>query len=151
MPPPPTTHHTHHRHPSCLHRFNRVNILLATSLLDAAVVASLAFVRRPSQVPLLYALLTLQFAGVAFYDPARKALVPVLVPARDLHLATTIDSFAWSITGALGASVGGVVASRFGIPACFLMVCAAALCGGADSGRQRGAAEWLLSAIALFC
>lgn len=111
---------------------------------------------------------------------ARKALVPVLVPADQLHLATTIDrwgaggrggrrmggagagcplcepaagclpqrncranaglllltpmpapacgplpclrSFAWSVTGAVGASVGGVVASRLGVSACFLVV-----------------------------
>lgn len=54
---------------------------------------------------------------------ARKALVPVLVPVADLHLATTIDSFAWSITGAVGASAGGVLASRLGVSACFMVVC----------------------------
>lgn len=99
-----------------------MRVLVAAALLDAAVVALLALVRRPSQVALLYALLTAQFAASAFYDPARKALVPVLVPAADLHLATTIDSFAWSITGAVGASAGGVVASRLGNQACFLVV-----------------------------
>ncbi len=53
---------------------------------------------------------------------ARKALVPVLVPASQLHLAATVDSWAWSITGAVGASVGGVVASKLGKSACFLVV-----------------------------
>ncbi len=55
----------------------------------------------------------MQFSCVSFYEPARKALLPTLVPARQLHLATTIDSFAWSVTGAVGASIGGLV-SRLG-------------------------------------
>ena len=83
--------------------------------------AALALVRRPSQGPLLYVLLFLQFAAAAFYDPARKALLPLTVRGEDLHLATTIDSFAWSLTGALGATAGGVLASRLGNTACFLV------------------------------
>jgi hypothetical protein len=38
------------------------------------------------------------------------------------NLATTIDSFAWSITGAVGASLGGLLASKLGKPTCFLIV-----------------------------
>lgn len=67
---------------------------------------------------------------------ARKALVPVLVPASQLHLAATVDSWAWSITGAVGASVGGVVASKLGKSACFLVVSV-----GDDLGAAQGAAQ----------
>lgn len=56
---------------------------------------------------------------VAFYDPARRALTPNLIPRHKLHLATTLDSFAWSVTGAVGSSLGGLAASQFGIQACF--------------------------------
>ncbi|PRW58840.1 major facilitator superfamily MFS_1 [Chlorella sorokiniana] len=104
-------------------RVNRVGVLVVAAVIDAAVVCGLAAVPlvQAGQVAVLYALLALQFSAAAFYEPARKALVPVLVPADQLHLATTIDSFAWSITGAVGASVGGVVASRLGVSACFLV------------------------------
>ena len=172
-------------------RVNRVRVLVAAALFDAAVVAALAAVPllAGAQVPLLYVLLTLQFSAAAFYEPgagcgaaapraagattgtsccapapppamrharpcsrvptptspsphpphaaARKALVPVLVPADSLHLATTIDSFAWSITGAVGAGVGGVVASRLGLPTCFVVVRLAA-CADAQRGVGRG-------------
>ena len=57
---------------------------------------------------LLYVLLFLQFGANAFYDPARRALVPRVVPAERLPLATTLDSFAWSLMGAIGASLGGM-------------------------------------------
>ncbi|PSC75896.1 MFS transporter [Micractinium conductrix] len=105
-------------------RLNRVRVLVVAAAADAAVMACLAFVPsapRAAQTPLLYALLALQFSAAGFYEPARKALVPVLVPAADLHLAATIDSWAWSLTGAVGASVGGLVASRLGAPACFMV------------------------------
>ncbi len=48
------------------------------------------------------------FGANAFYDPARRALVPRVVPAERLPLATTLDSFAWSLMGAIGASLGGL-------------------------------------------
>ncbi len=53
-------------------------------------------------------LLFLQCSASSFYDPARRALTPTIVSARDLPLATTLDSFAWSLVGALGASLGGI-------------------------------------------
>jgi hypothetical protein len=96
-----------------------VRVLLLTALLDAAVVAALALVRTQW---LLYALVAAQFTCTSFYEPARKALIPLTVPQSQLHLATTIDSFAWSLTGAVGASVGGLVASRLGNATCFLLV-----------------------------
>ncbi|KAL4425671.1 hypothetical protein ABPG75_009687 [Micractinium tetrahymenae] len=106
-------------------RTNRCRVLVFAAAADAAVMVLLAlvpaFAARSAQVALLYLLLALQFSAASFYDPARKALVPVLVPASELHLAATVDSFAWSITGAVGASVGGVAASKLGKSACFLV------------------------------
>ena len=81
---------------------------------------------------LLYVLAFMQFTMSAFYEPAKRALTPLLVAPEDLHLATTLDSFAWSLMGAVGASLGGWFASRFGTAACFgLDACSylvAALC-----------------------
>ena len=34
--------------------------------------------------------------------------MPLVVPADRLPLATTLDSFAWSLMGAVGASLGGL-------------------------------------------
>ena len=79
----------------------------------------------------MYLLLFLQFASSTFYDPARRALEPLLVPKKQLHLATTLDTFAWSVTVALGSSLGGAVVSKLGTTMCFVLdsctfVCAAA-------------------------
>ena len=51
---------------------------------------------------------------------------------QDLHLATTLDTLAWSVTLAFGASLGGAAVSKLGTTACFLIDSAtyvvAALC-----------------------
>ena len=52
-------------------------------------------------------LLFLQFSANSFYDPARRSL-PTVVPVDKLPLATTLDSLAWSLCGAFGASLGGL-------------------------------------------
>ena len=51
---------------------------------------------------------------------------------QDLHLATTLDTLAWSVTLAFGASLGGAAVSKLGTTTCFLIDSAtyvvAALC-----------------------
>ena len=68
-----------------------MRVLLVTSVLDAVLVAALVLLQRPDQAWLLYVLLAAQFSATAFYDPARKAILPLTVPKAQLHLATTID------------------------------------------------------------
>jgi hypothetical protein len=100
---------------------NRVSVLVACAVACAACAAGLALVRRPEQAPLLYALLLAQFSFVALQEPARRAVVPVLVAPADLHLATTLETFSWSITGAVGAAAGGFIAAKVGNSACFIL------------------------------
>jgi MFS family permease len=100
---------------------NRVTVLVVAALVDALAVAALATVHQASQAPLLFALLAAQFAAIALQDPSRKAIVPALVPREQLHLAATLETFSWSLTGALGAGLGGLIASRLGNATCFLM------------------------------
>lgn len=79
----------------------------------------------------------MEFSMTAFYDPARRALTPSLVPRHRLHLATTLDSFAWSLTGAVGSSLGGLAASKFGVQACFYIDAATYLFSAACAFRLK--------------
>ena len=76
----------------------------------------------------MYVLLFLQFTSSTFYDPARRALEPKLVPKKQLHLATTLDTFAWSVTVAVGSSLGGAVVSKLGTTMCFVLDSCTFLC-----------------------
>lgn len=91
----------------------------------------------PCHCRLLYLLLFVEFSMTAFYDPARRALTPNLVPRHRLHLATTLDSFAWSLTGAVGSSLGGLAASKFGVQACFYIDAATYLFSSACAFRLK--------------
>lgn len=97
-----------------------MTVLLVTSIMDGGVVLSMIFVTERSHLTHLYALLVLQFSTWAFYTPARSALLPRTVKPSDLPAATTIDSFSWSLSGAIASSAGGFLASRLGIRACFV-------------------------------
>jgi predicted MFS family arabinose efflux permease len=100
---------------------NRINIIVSAAIADAVLVVLLVTIREPNQIGMLFALLSAQFAAIALQDPAKKAIVPVLVPEAQLHLATTLETFSWSLTGAVGAAVGGYIASKLGNSACFLI------------------------------
>lgn len=51
----------------------------------------------------------------AFYEPARKALLPSLVPRAQLPLAATIDSTVWSVVTTFATGLGGAIATTLGM------------------------------------
>jgi len=68
----------------------------------------------------LYIVAFVQATVAAIYDPLRQSIVPLLVPEADyLKKATTITGMAWSVMAAVGASLGGIVVSSFGMPFSF--------------------------------
>lgn len=50
----------------------------------------------------------------AFYEPARKALLPQLVHRSQLPLAATIDSTVWSVVTTFATGLGGAIATTLG-------------------------------------
>lgn len=115
-------------------RCNRVNVLVASSLVSAAATAATALLPgagrgagAPGRVELVlfYAALLVQFTGSSLYVPARSALLPRTVRPKQLATASLLDSFTWSITQAFGATLGGAIADVLGLRACFLLDTAA--------------------------
>jgi MFS family permease len=102
-------------------RFNRRHVMIASDAARAVVVLGFLFVRRPEQVWLVYVLTILQLAFSAFFEPARTAAVPSVVPERQLVAANAISSVTWSAMLTLGAAIGGPITGWFGTDAAFVI------------------------------
>ena len=102
-------------------RFDRRKILIAADLLRGVLMLGLVLVRRPDQVWLAYVITTLSVSATGFFEPARTAMIPVLVPREDLLTANSLSSATWSAMLATGAALGGFTAAILGRDAAFVV------------------------------
>jgi MFS family permease len=88
-------------------------------LLSAAALAAFT-ASGLGQVWPIYALTALSSAAVAFDNPARQALLPALVPARDFPNAVSLGFVSFQIAMVSGPVLGGVVLARLGPTAVYV-------------------------------
>jgi len=96
--------------------FNRRNILFLTQSAAALVALTLGLLTRLEHITLwhIYLLTAIQAVALAFDLPARQALVPNLVPARDLPNAFSLTSIAFQTGATLGPALSGLVIAYSG-------------------------------------
>jgi MFS family permease len=96
--------------------FNRRQILFITQTLLALIAMALALLTFTGQITLwqIYALTALQAAAIAFDMPARQAMIPNLVPAKDLPNAFSMQSIASNTGSVIGPMLAGVVIASLG-------------------------------------
>ncbi|KAG2496935.1 hypothetical protein HYH03_004941 [Edaphochlamys debaryana] len=102
-------------------RLNRGALLVVVCLLQGAVSFSLPLVRFYGKIELLYPLVLLQYSAQAFYDPARLASIPLVVPPKYLCVAGTLDTFGFAIMALGGAVLAGRTAAVYGTDVCFVI------------------------------
>ena len=102
-------------------RFSRRKIMIATDLLRMVIVACMLLVRSPGLVWVIYPLLFLETVMVAFFEPARNAVIPNVVAEGDVIVANTLSSATWSFDLAIGSVLGGIVAAWLGRDAVFVL------------------------------
>jgi MFS family permease len=104
-------------------RFDRRRLLLVAQGASAALAAALAALAwgglAPTSVVIAFGLAL----GVvsASSIPAQQALVPSLVPVRDLTAAVALNSMTYNLARALGPALAALVVATLGIPAAFLL------------------------------
>jgi MFS family permease len=91
--------------------FNRRKILFLTQSSAALIALALGLLTQFGHITIwhIYALTALQAIAVAFDGPARQALVPNLVPAKDLSNAFSMTSLAFQTGSILGPALSGFV------------------------------------------
>ncbi len=102
---------------------DRRKLLLITQLwmmLTAATMGALTFggVMKPSLLLVMTFILGL---GAAVNSPAWQAIVPELVPQRELPEAVTLSSVAFNVSRAVGPAIGGLIVAAVGSGAVFFL------------------------------
>lgn len=95
---------------------DRKRLILVTQTVMLACAAALAAVTASGlrQVWPVYVLTALSSAAIAFDNPARQALLPALVPARDFPNAVSLGFVSFQIALVAGPVLGGLVLARYG-------------------------------------
>jgi predicted MFS family arabinose efflux permease len=102
-------------------RISRKRIMIAADIARFFIVLGMLFIRTPSMVWLVYPLLFLETIGAAFFEPARSAVIPNIVPEHQVLAANALATITWSFCLAAGAGLGGIVAVWLGRDAVFLI------------------------------
>lgn len=91
--------------------FDRRKILFLTQTAAALLALALGLLTQFGEITiwLIYAITALQAIAIAFDSPSRQALVPNLVPARDLPNAFSMTSIAWQTGAIIGPALTGFV------------------------------------------
>ena len=102
-------------------RIDRRAILIASDVLRFFVVLCFLMVDEPGELWLLYTLVVIEIALAGFFEPARSALIPSLTQREELVTANALSGSTWSVMVAVGAALGGVLVSWFGIQTAFII------------------------------
>lgn len=97
--------------------FDRRKLMLAGQTgmaLCAALLGVLAFAEVKAVWP-IYVLAALSAAFGAFDLPARQALIPSIVPRKDLPNAFSVNATMWQAASIVGPAMSGVVIGRVGL------------------------------------
>jgi MFS family permease len=101
-------------------RMSRRSLMIAADLARAVLFAGLVFVRSADDIWLAFVLVTLGVIATAFFEPARTAMLPDVVPREHLITANALSAATWAVMLAVGASVGGAITVLVGRDAAFV-------------------------------
>ena len=118
-------------------RISRKAVMIGADLVRAAIVTGMLLVRTADMVWLVWPLLLLETLGAAFFEPARNAVIPNIVPPGSEIVANTLSSTTWSFNLAVGSSLGGLVAALLGRDAVFVLNALSFLISAALIRRMR--------------
>jgi MFS family permease len=101
---------------------NRRKVIFITQSVMALSALVLALLTFAENVALwqIYVLTAIQAVAVAFDNPARQALVPNLVPARDLPNAFSMNSVAFQVGSIVGPALSGLALAYVGQASVYL-------------------------------
>jgi len=116
-------------------RISRRKVMIVSDLLRVSVVLSFLIVKGPEDLWLVYTLTILETSLAAFFEPARSAIIPSLIPRAQVVAANALSGTTWSIMLAFGSALGGWVVSLVGVQTAFIIDAITFLCSAAFISR----------------
>ncbi|MGI8671703.1 MAG: MFS transporter [Luteitalea sp.] len=101
-------------------RLPRRAVMIVTDLARAVLFAGLVLVRSADDIWIAFVLVTLGVVATAFFEPARTAMLPDVVPREHLITANALSASTWAVMLAVGASIGGFVTALVGRDVAFV-------------------------------
>lgn len=96
-------------------RLDRRRLMLASDLLRAVIVLGFVLVGTADLLPLLLVLALAQASVGTFFNPARGALLPRIVPAQGLLAANSIAQATRVVAGVAGTAIAGLMIGATGL------------------------------------
>lgn len=96
-------------------RWDRKRTMIAADLARAAILLPLLFVRSADWVWVIYLCAFVQATLAQFFNPAKNALIPLLVPTGDLAGANGLNALSENATRLAAPAIGGVLYGLFGL------------------------------------
>lgn len=94
-------------------RWDRRRIMLAADLARAVIVLGFAVGQTAALVPLLIVLALVESSVGSFFNPARGALLPHIVPARGLPAANSLSQATLMVATVGGSGIAGLLFGAF--------------------------------------
>jgi MFS family permease len=98
-------------------RWDRRRTLVAVSLAQAAFLLPLLTVDGRDRLWVVYLVMAVEAALAQLNDPARNALVPILVARHDLVGANALIALNGNLARLVGSPLGGILVEVAGLPA----------------------------------
>jgi MFS family permease len=124
-------------------RLDRRRLLLVLTGLQALALLPLLTVGGRGGLPVVYSVILVQAALAALFDPAKNALLPTLVPPRDLVSANSLVGLSQNLARLVGGPLGGLLLAVSGLRMIVLVDAISYLIAGvliARLGRDRSGA-----------
>jgi MFS family permease len=96
--------------------YNRRNVLFVTQSVAALLALTLGLLTQFEHVTIwhIYGITALNAVAIAFDGPSRQALIPNLVPAKDLPNAFSLTSIAFQAGAVIGPALSGIIIAYAG-------------------------------------
>ncbi len=102
-------------------RWDRKRLMIFADLLRVLLILMLLFVRSRDGLWLIYVSAFLESTVSQFFNPAKSAIIPLLVGDKDLLAANSLNGLSDALTRLLGSALGGVLMGWLGFSSVVLL------------------------------